>query len=1067
MGIGFTIRSFFLGAFAACFLTTAASAQAPADSVSVATAPTAEEIEPDPAVRDLHWRHIQTEHFTIYYQEGLDRAAATAADAAESAYPHITDLYDYAPSERTTIVLRDHGDLANGFAAYFQNRIELWASNLDYEFRDTHDWLRDVTTHEFTHIVQLGQSQRLGPYVPQIYFQYFRLEPEHRSDVAEGLPNTIASYAVPMVLIPMWFAEGTAQYQSNAHREDYWDAHRDMIVRMGILEGKQLSYNEMGGFYDHDGQEAEMVYDHGFALVRHISETYGEDALRRITLEMKKPYIWSFDRGVRNAIGKSGEEVYDEWVRAARERYQQMIRERQARDYGEPLREQELPPQPQNGAPVAQVDPDSRAQMLRRQLIGPGPCTRFSENRRGFYNSDPAWSPDGERIAYISNHGEDYHITHVYVQEPGSDEPTVVPGSRRANSSVSWMPDGQSLVFARRQVDPDNNWYYNDLVYANLETGESRALTHGLRANYPAVSPDGRRIAFLRNAEGTVNLLVMNVDSLSLDSLEGPVDRARIRRVTDFDDGTQFFSPVWSPDGSRVAVSIARAGSRDLAIYRVPEQGPVEREFFLASPHEDRDPTWTPDGRYLVFSSAADGIFNLYRVEPATGRVERITNVIGGAFTPSVSAQGRIAYADYSAEGFAVRVMEAGWEPAAIEPGLFGRPEPVEHSFVDRSIPSEGVDRHVPALMTPAVFPRIGMYDGKVRLGAYGMTGDRWDDVLILGGFWMAPQNLDYDAFVLFEENHLLPFPIALDVLRMVRHTDGDTTYAGRLAIEGIDYGLNSIQLAFRPRIWNFRLNMHSMLQYFNARIDQTYDWGTSKSYYGYNYDYYYGASLGTTITYSALKPYATQDIGPQGWQVDLHLDHWWNWYFEDFDSNSSLLQEEYSTHHVNRVALDTKGYLAMPWHDEHTLGFEGEAMFMDSPVDSFFYEGIGGIIGLRGYTYYQLQGRHTAWGRALYRFPVPGLAHIDASLGPIYLDKIYFTAFAEAGRVWRDHDADSPGDPWVEGFKRDIGAELRADIFSFYVYPTRLSLAAVRALDPQPGTDRNKFYMTLLFGYF
>jgi len=41
-----------------------------------------------------------------------------------------------------------------------------------------------------------------------------------------------------------------------------------------------------------------------------------------------------------------------------------------------------------------------------------------------------------------------------------------------------------------------------------------------------------------------------------------------------------------------------------------------------------------------------------------------------------------------------------------------------------------------------------------------------------------------------------------------------------------------------------------------------------------------------------------------------------------------------------------------------------------------------------------------------------------------------------------------------------------RADIFSSYGYPSRLSLSFARALDAKPGSDRTKFYLTLLFGY-
>ncbi|HQE61803.1 MAG TPA: hypothetical protein PLV10_06000, partial [Candidatus Latescibacteria bacterium] len=60
----------------------------------------------------------------------------------------------------------------------------------------------------------------------------------------------------------------------------------------------------------------------------------------------------------------------------------------------------------------------------------------------------------------------------------------------------------------------------------------------------------------------------------------------------------------------------------------------------------------------------------------------------------------------------------------------------------------------------------------------------------------------------------------------------------------------------------------------------------------------------------------------------------------------------------------------------------------------------------------------------------------------------------------------DSYPSSWTPGLKRDVGAEIRADLFSFYGYPSRFSFSAARALDAAPHSDRTKFYLTLLFGY-
>jgi hypothetical protein len=79
------------------------------------------------------------------------------------------------------------------------------------------------------------------------------------------------------------------------------------------------------------------------------------------------------------------------------------------------------------------------------------------------------------------------------------------------------------------------------------------------------------------------------------------------------------------------------------------------------------EPTWTPDGTHVVFRSDRDGVSNLYAVRVADGALFRVTNVLGGAFAPDVSADGReIAFASYSARGYDVHVM--AFDPASLVP---------------------------------------------------------------------------------------------------------------------------------------------------------------------------------------------------------------------------------------------------------------------------------------------------------------------------------------------------------------------------------------------------------------
>ena len=74
---------------------------------------------------------------------------------AEVIYPKITSFYGFEPHQKTHLILLDPDDYSNGAAYYYDNKMMIWASPLDFELRGSHRWLQNVITHEFAHIVSL------------------------------------------------------------------------------------------------------------------------------------------------------------------------------------------------------------------------------------------------------------------------------------------------------------------------------------------------------------------------------------------------------------------------------------------------------------------------------------------------------------------------------------------------------------------------------------------------------------------------------------------------------------------------------------------------------------------------------------------------------------------------------------------------------------------------------------------------------------------------------------------------------------------------------------------------
>jgi hypothetical protein len=151
------------------------------------------QFQPNP---ELEWYTIETEHFYIHYHKGTERTANLVAKIAEEIYGPITSLYKYKPSDKTSWIINDESDISNGATDYYGNRIEIASASLDFDLRGTHNWLRNVITHEFAHVIQVPASMKFSSKIPSIYLQFLNYEKERRPDVLFGYPNVIVSYPI-------------------------------------------------------------------------------------------------------------------------------------------------------------------------------------------------------------------------------------------------------------------------------------------------------------------------------------------------------------------------------------------------------------------------------------------------------------------------------------------------------------------------------------------------------------------------------------------------------------------------------------------------------------------------------------------------------------------------------------------------------------------------------------------------------------------------------------------------------------------------------------------------------
>ncbi len=266
----------------------------------------------------LNWREYETEHFIVYYPEGQELTAYQSAEVAEKVHGPLVDMYGPLDS-KAVIVVKDDEDYANGGAYFYDNKIEISATSMDYLFRSYSNWLWNVVTHELTHLYSIKQSMKAPRWMPMAYYQHIDYQEEKRDDVLYGYPNILASYPIPMFNVPGWLAEGTAQYNARGAHYDRWDAHRDMILRQAVLNDKLLTIEEMTMF-NWTGRGNEMVYDHGYGLVIYIAEHFGDEEISGLMKEMGSASAVTFDIACRRVLGMTEEAIYDRWVSSLKER---------------------------------------------------------------------------------------------------------------------------------------------------------------------------------------------------------------------------------------------------------------------------------------------------------------------------------------------------------------------------------------------------------------------------------------------------------------------------------------------------------------------------------------------------------------------------------------------------------------------------------------------------------------------------------------------------------------------------------------------------------------------------
>ncbi len=319
----------------------------------------------------------------------------------------------------------------------------------------------------------------------------------------------------------------------------------------------------------------------------------------------------------------------------------------------------------------------------------------------------PRWSPDGRRIAFLSNRDDPRESDQVWLLDRAGGEPERVTDLPGGVSDLAWSPDGTRLALIASDSAPDTRlpgdtsskapppividrfqfkadetgWLRAEHDHLYLFDVASRHSTLLLPGDYdeaaPAWSPDGRSIAFVSRRRPDYD----RTDNYDLYVVEATAG-AEPRQLTtfegpDLDPEWGGRAPAWSPDGSLIAyvqggpLALLYYGGQKVAV--VPAAGGPAR---VLTPTLDRNvlsPTFSPDGSSVLFLLEDDRVYHLARVQAAGGAVERVVEGARALTDLSVARGGQIVVASsttalppelYAVEGHELRPVtrqNAAW----------------------------------------------------------------------------------------------------------------------------------------------------------------------------------------------------------------------------------------------------------------------------------------------------------------------------------------------------------------------------------------------------------------------
>ncbi len=547
---------------------------------------------------------------------------------------YFADGASYIASYTADIAESSYNAISKSFRYHLNNRVPIVVYNSHNDFQQT-NVVNEYLEEGIGGVTELFKNRVVLPFEGD--YPKFRHVIHHElvhaviNDMFYGgsLQNIISGNIT--LQLPNWFNEGLSEYEALK-----WDTNSDMFLRDATIHEYLPPINQCNGY---------LAYRGGQSLWYYLTTKYGEEKISDLLMRIRATR--SVEEGFRAAIGLNIKELSERWQKEQKILYWPDIAKRE--------------------------DPTDYSQRL----------TNHTEDG-SFYNTSPAISPQGDKIAFISNR-DDYFDVFITGTIEGSQPYKLIDGQRTADfeelhlltPGMAWSPDGKRLALATKSGEQDA------IILIDIETEDQQKFEFNLDGIFSIDwSPDGTTLAFVGSKDGQSDLYAYNLSTNELTNITDDI----------FSDA----DPTWSADGKSLFFTSDRGDhltlnntrqnfkmqaydNRHFDLYRIALDGKNVTRLTTTPLADESSPVASADGKNLLYISDLNGINNIYVMDIATDSSRAITNSLTGVYQLSLSRDGnKLAYASLHKGGFDLFLLRAPLQKKLKSPTI----EPTE--FIKR-----------------------------------------------------------------------------------------------------------------------------------------------------------------------------------------------------------------------------------------------------------------------------------------------------------------------------------------------------------------------------------------------